>query len=306
MPLVEGKSKQSFEKNLKTEMHHDKPLKQSLAIAYAMKRKAQKKKAMGGDASMCEHGGPEKCSVGCYAEGGAIDSWTRREDNEKGVHRAAPTDQDKGRSTSGAALHPSFSISDEMDVDAAKMKHKKVLDEIRSMKKPDLMAEGGYIGSYKSNDSDPDLDGDDPSPMMEESIEHPDSHDSMISRDVVNQLGDEDEGFGDMDAIHPAVLRIMMGHEKGYSEGGQVANEETGESTTTPEKMAKWKDNEFDNLALRDDLEFDSTGTNAGDSFGDAREDEDRNDIVSRIMRSRAKKDRMAVSGEGSTYGRRK
>ncbi len=42
MPLIKGKSPKAFEHNLKTEMHADKPLKQSLAIAYAMKRKAKK------------------------------------------------------------------------------------------------------------------------------------------------------------------------------------------------------------------------------------------------------------------------
>ena len=42
MPLMHGKGPKAFEHNIKTEMHHDKPLKQSLAIAYAMKRKAKK------------------------------------------------------------------------------------------------------------------------------------------------------------------------------------------------------------------------------------------------------------------------
>ena len=48
MPLIEGKSKKSFSKNVSTEMHAGKPQKQSLAIAYAMKRKAAQKKAHGG------------------------------------------------------------------------------------------------------------------------------------------------------------------------------------------------------------------------------------------------------------------
>jgi hypothetical protein len=48
MPLIKGKSPESFSKNVSTEMHAGKPQKQSLAIAYAMKRKA-KKMAMGGE-----------------------------------------------------------------------------------------------------------------------------------------------------------------------------------------------------------------------------------------------------------------
>jgi len=43
MPLIKGKSKKSFEKNIKTEIESGKPLKQSLAIAYDVQRKAKKK-----------------------------------------------------------------------------------------------------------------------------------------------------------------------------------------------------------------------------------------------------------------------
>jgi len=48
MPLIKGKSAKSFSKNVETEMHEGKPLKQSLAIAYDVQRKARKKKAHGG------------------------------------------------------------------------------------------------------------------------------------------------------------------------------------------------------------------------------------------------------------------
>jgi hypothetical protein len=43
MPLIKGKSKKSFEKNVATEVESGKPLKQSLAIAYDIQRKAKKK-----------------------------------------------------------------------------------------------------------------------------------------------------------------------------------------------------------------------------------------------------------------------
>lgn len=50
MPLIQSKSKKAFEKNLKTEIHEGKPMNQSLAIAYATKRKAPKKKmSLGGE-----------------------------------------------------------------------------------------------------------------------------------------------------------------------------------------------------------------------------------------------------------------
>lgn len=47
MPLIQSKSKKSFEKNVETEMDAGKPKAQSLAIAYAMKRRADNK-AYGG------------------------------------------------------------------------------------------------------------------------------------------------------------------------------------------------------------------------------------------------------------------
>ncbi len=166
-------------------------------------------------------------------------------------------------------------------------------------RKPEKMANGGYIGSYQSSNSDPGIDGDlEPMAHLElekrnEFMSHPDSHQSHMDHDVMNQMGDEDEGAGDMDMIHPMVRRIMMGRMQGYSKGGMVANEDQGESASSPDEMAKDKENEFDDLALRDGLEFNSTGANAGDSLDDEREDGDRADIISRIMRSRAKKDRM-------------
>lgn len=112
---------------------------------------------------------------------------------------------------------------------------------------------------------------------------------------------------GEMESdMHPMIHKIIMGRMKGYSEGGMVANEDQGESASDPDEMAKWKDNEFDDLALRDDLESSYSGENSGDELGDEAEDHERNDIISRVMKSRMKKDRMSVPGEGSTYGRRK
>lgn len=56
MPLLKGKSQKAFSHNVKAEMDAGKPMKQSLAIAYATKRKP-KKMNKGGD---------------CYADGGKV------------------------------------------------------------------------------------------------------------------------------------------------------------------------------------------------------------------------------------------
>lgn len=53
MPLIQGKSKKSFQKNMETEMHAGKPKDQSLAIAYSVQRKNKKKKmAHGGEVDL--------------------------------------------------------------------------------------------------------------------------------------------------------------------------------------------------------------------------------------------------------------
>jgi len=45
MPLKHGKSEKAFKENIKTEVKAGKPVKQAVAISYAVKREAQKKKS---------------------------------------------------------------------------------------------------------------------------------------------------------------------------------------------------------------------------------------------------------------------
>jgi len=44
MPLKRGTSKKTFSSNVRAEVRAGKPVKQAVAIAYAQKRKSQKKK----------------------------------------------------------------------------------------------------------------------------------------------------------------------------------------------------------------------------------------------------------------------
>lgn len=147
----------------------------------------------------------------------------------------------------------------EMDPElhAAKAKHSKVLEEMKSMPKPDLMAEGG-----------------------EASLDPQENQDEGTLSKIKGDLGYAEGG-----EVDPMIHKIMMGRSKGYSEGGKVANDTEMEAGFMP--------NDFDDLALRDDLEGGYTGENSGDELGNEQEDMDREDIISRLMRSRAKKDRM-------------
>jgi hypothetical protein len=159
MPLDKGKSKQAFSNNVRTEMHEGKSQKQSLAIAYAMKRKG---KAQGG--MVCD----ETCESPCN-------------------------------------IHMSHESTEPKENESANME-----------------------------DAD------------------------MIAR--------------------------IMAKRKQFAEGGKVDQD-------MPE--ADFMPNEFDELQLSDGLETENTGASNGDELGDAAEDEDRKDIVARIMASRKKKDKL-------------
>jgi hypothetical protein len=105
-----------------------------------------------------------------------------------------------------------------------------------------------------------------------------------------------DPPHGGDDKPEDVVERIMRNRAKMYahggmySEGGKVANDDHSYDT---KRMAGSRPDQFDDLVLDDDLSSEYTGANSGDELGDAREDHDRKDIVSKIMKSRAKRDRL-------------
>lgn len=251
MPLEHGKSDKAFSHNVKAEMHAGKPQKQSLAIAYAMKRKA--KKAHGGEIhheGNCAHiaaGG--ECRH--MAEGGEM----------------PPQPPPDRRQRVADSLHKAFGN----------------------------YAEGGTIG-----------DEDKESARIKALMPHPYSEGGAVEEDdrMLNQHGEYEVGAEGMDEdnehhaekMYPhaeenqddhedMVGRIIKQRAKHYSHGGQVAND-------TPIR-ADFEDNQFDYLVKDDDLEQHYTGANSGDEIGNDQEDEDRRDIVHRIMKSRSKKDRM-------------
>lgn len=80
------------------------------------------------------------------------------------------------------------------------------------------------------------------------------------------------------------IERIMK--KRGYSKGGMVANDV---GIAEADKLPA----EYDDLVLRDDLESSYDADNSGDKLGNAAMDERDEDMVSRIMRSRAKKDKL-------------
>ena len=92
MPLTHSKTPAAFKKNIKTELAHNKPQKQAVAIAYSEQRKAQHKDHYAGGG--CVGASCKGCSdPSCYAGGGMVPKeggggffdTKRRYDNEKGV-----------------------------------------------------------------------------------------------------------------------------------------------------------------------------------------------------------------------------
>ncbi len=100
-------------------------------------------------------------------------------------------------------------------------------------------------------------------------------------QDMPMPKAEDEDGDMDGDMDDDMIGRIMKSR---YAKGGMVKGEPT----------ADFEMNDFDALDEMDPgTKADETGANSGDEVGDAQEDEDRRDIVSRIMRSRSKKDRM-------------
>lgn len=97
------------------------------------------------------------------------------------------------------------------------------------------------------------------------------------------EVDQEDIDMAEMEDMDDDMIEAIM--RKRYSKGGKVAND------TPP--MVDSEKADYDDLALRDDLEFDYTGENSGDELGNEKLDEDDRDLVAAIMKSRKKKDKL-------------
>jgi hypothetical protein len=75
MPLITGKSKKSFGKNVSTEMHAGKPQDQAVAIAYSKKREAEHMHEGGSptvERILANHINKMAMGGSCYSEGGMV------------------------------------------------------------------------------------------------------------------------------------------------------------------------------------------------------------------------------------------
>ncbi len=105
------------------------------------------------------------------------------------------------------------------------------------------------------------------------------SHPMDMEADCMAEGGEavasDDEQDADM------IARIVSKRRE-YSKGGMVANDTPPLADSLPA--------DYDDLALRDDLEDDSS---AGNEIGDEALDKSDEDVVSKVMSSRKKKDKL-------------
>jgi hypothetical protein len=101
--------------------------------------------------------------------------------------------------------------------------------------------------------------------MVEEEAEYDPTQTPMPKDNMAADMEDED-----------MIARIMK-KRKGYSKGGMVANDD--------EPIADDMPANYDDLALRDDLEQSYTAKNSGDELGSKLNQDE--DMVGRIMKRR-------------------
>lgn len=299
MPLMHGKSEKAFSQNVRTEMEHGKPQKQALAIAYAMKKRS-KKMAKGGYSDDDDDDDGEKYE-------------SRQTLHEKGVNRDFHYNS-KGRSEAGTyardAKDPVFSPSSQGKfLERSKKKHRDTLSEMKSMKKPNLYAKGGYTDEEGIHVSG--YEGSKNKKLLGQSEAGDDYRGAENYRDVDNVKAKHHQVLGQMNKMRKHNREYLA--EGGMcgvhgakncgvcmAEGGDVDDDDDLDMVgrimkkRTGEPVADFEQNDFDYMDQeKAGHEADYTGENEGDELGDEQEDDDRKDIVARIMRSRAKKDRM-------------
>jgi hypothetical protein len=218
MPLVKGKSEKSFKKNVETEMHEGKPLKQSLAIAYDVQRRAKKKKMA--------HGGKINEEVSMKS--------SEHTEEPKGVHPGAKKHYEKPSEKEFMSSHkPHGSLTPKHDSE-------------------DAPAEAEYLGIDATGKHRFAMGGKVITAIGREHYPHPSEKEYMSGHNKMLAKGgkvedehsrhpehfiDEEEHEVDAeehihDEDHPKSIADAVMHKmkkKNYAKGGKVHKEEDGD-----------------------------------------------------------------------------
>ncbi len=296
MPLEHGKSHKAFAHNIEAERAAGKPEKQSLAIAFAMKRRAKKMKDGGfvrdeeesgyvpmlgddikdnamaheqDDKMLNQHGEDEIGPEGRHMkEGGEMKS-----------RRQRMMEASMGMAEGGEIKDKSYGSPERLD---RQFDEKGVHTQFSSRENAEAARKAGYKPSKAPHERvlnelrsmpNPKLQGlaEGGEPELETTV-RPDTGYGKVIR-VMSAHGGDIEG-------EDMVGRIMRKRQHMYSHGGEVANDDH------PFEYEFEEPNNFDDLARRDELSFHDTGKNSGDELGD---DRVHDDLVDRIMLKRKK-----------------
>ncbi len=197
MALFKGKAK-SFEREEKASGEP-----RSLAISYKMKRKASMPKPM----EDCEHGGPEMCAHGCYADGGEVQDESEMPPTPitgSGVNK----DQAKALQASYRRAHDAGTFNDADDIqatyrrahDAGNFARGGMVDRVMARK----MSKGGMVANTDLPEAD------------FEPNEFDDLHlrDDLESHYTGANSGDELSSNGEDERRRDMVRRIMASRGK--------------------------------------------------------------------------------------------
>lgn len=226
----------------------------SMAIKYAMQKKA-KKMAMGGMSHKSDCPGCEMC----YADGGNVSPY---EGNT--VH------PDVSRKEWGSGAKQGTSLTGEHVRGSARAKENGMNKASSSRMESAKSLHREVLSNLKNDKGD-----------RQNLAEGGFVEDEEAQYDPTEMPMDK-ENMGAMDEDEDMISRIM--HQR-YSKGGMVANQDEEITGDMPA--------EYDDLHLRDTEDMTDSGAADGDDLGNKQLDMDDDDIVSRIMRSRNKKDRM-------------
>lgn len=187
---------------------------------------------------------------------------------ERGVHSQS---YKKGESEAGEHVRAGKG-------DKAKFEHESVLEEMREMPGPKLKASGGMVKS-----GDPEMDYAEGGTVEETPKSAGSAPPQQVAQGPVSKEEADKFKKGANFAEGGEVYSKLEGSDAPYcphckrgamamSEGGQVANDTDMSADQAP--------NEFDDLVLRDKLQFKYTGANSGDKKGGPSKD----DLVARAM----------------------
>lgn len=131
------------------------------------------------------------------------------------------------------------------------------------------MADGGYVDEEEVEPS--------PSPSP--------SPRPVVDQEKAKKFSTAFKGFAEGGEVDEGLVERIM-HKRGNTPGAEA-------NYTGPH--VEFEDNQFDDLVKDNNMgtAADYTGANSGDELGNAQEDEDRRDIISMVMKSRRKKDRL-------------